>query len=128
MNTIIQKGPHSNGYFYQAYQIGNYEIDCGLTIFAATRVRVRELSDDTGYFIEWCAGDKESDILRLINVAIELIEMGEITRAPSSNKIKPYYNDPSFCEFIKPYQKIYIEKIDKANFLIGLVNMLNEIK
>ena len=57
---------------------------------------------------DWCAGKDKNDIIRLLNVMIQLIDEDILDDYPLCSKQKPYINDPEFCNLIKDKTKIYI--------------------
>lgn len=81
-----------------AFEHEGYIIEIQKTIFGGRRVCIRE-GDDPGmfYLANWCAGAEQEHCQKLVGLAIALIER-EMPKFPAESRIKPYFNDPDFCE------------------------------
>ena len=74
------------------------------TIFRGKRVCIRPVNSYY-YLANWCAGAEEFHKDRLIAAAKYVIE-NEL-EYPFCSKIKPYFNDPEFLEWVESIEQLY---------------------
>lgn len=102
---------------FDSWHINGYEIALEFTVGAGIRVNIRR-PPDLGWLKYWFSEPDPDHLLRLVNVAIELIENNSLDQAPQTTK-RPYILDEAFCSFIEPYKTTYIKKLDNDNIVHG---------
>jgi hypothetical protein len=93
----------------------DYIIVLNVTVYGSTQVCCQHIWDNSGYFLQWCAGPEHYDILNLVNSMLGVIEQGREDQAPAYNRVKPYFNDEIFCHFIAPFKKVWFKKITQLS-------------
>lgn len=96
MNRIKHIGEQGLG-IDTAFECNGYWIETQTTIYKGRRVTIRE--PNAMYFqANWCAGKKQEDLNKLLGLAKAVVEQD--LRYPFYSKIKPYFNDPEFLEWM----------------------------
>lgn len=111
---------------------GGYWIETQFTILWGIRVKLREVDDDSGYIIDWCAGNDPDNAHPLIFALLTAIEIKMNPRNLPSAEIRPWFNDEPFCKWIgeffeKDYRFMLIgkeEMKDIRKYLDGQYTLL----
>ena len=112
MDPRIKIRDTSENYTLKIVSFKDYDIYLDNTVFGGVRLKPY-LKDENGINWgvsekDWCAGDKKSNIIHLLNVMLQIIDEDELDNYPESSKIKPYINDTEVLEKIKNKTKIYL--------------------
>ncbi len=125
---LYHQGRQPGNLYFDSWVINGYEITLEMTVGAGIRVNIRRPPDE-GWCHYWFCGDSErcepTDILRLVNAAIDLIQNDKLHQAPRTTE-RPYTKDEKFCRFIEPYSNIYVESLDEQNILGGYIDVIRK--
>ena len=101
--------PSTHPVIHYAFEHGGYIIEVCITIFHGRRICIREADDpNMFYLVNWCAGQQPEHCKNLVGLARGLIDAG-MPKFPFQSNVKPYFNDPDFCEQMKRIPFEYYE-------------------
>lgn len=76
-------------------EIGIYPVMFGYRVRAG-------FVNDVAFFVDWCAGDDQTQIELLYAILKNILESGyDLRKLPPVSKIKPFYNDAEFLKLIE---------------------------
>lgn len=126
---LVNTGRQPGLLYFDSWQINGYEITLEMTVGAGIRVNIRRPPDQAYLHYWFCGGDEQDlstgrplvddkDVVRLVNVAIGLIEADKLHLAPMTTA-RPFTKDIKFCAFIEPYRKVYVDELNFENVIKG---------
>lgn len=125
---FVKAPDHDENNIYQRLVSEDGKIEMGIhPVMFGYRVRASFVGDG-GCYLDWCGGDNQAQVELLYSIAKNILEnKGSFKGLPSCSRIKPFYNDSEFVDYINGLVTKPLEIVKLTPLGIDKVKLLNSL-